>query len=154
MESTETTTESKSNFGTIILVLLLTLAFLVGTALFGYVGYQLLTAGSGRRAAGVSLVATSTPTATPSVARPTYTPLPTITPAARPTATKTPMATVAASPTATKVATAAPKPSPTKRPTTAGDGELPQTGLGSTASLATLLLASSAVGARWLRRRR
>ena len=124
-------TEPRRGFGTTVLVLLLALAFLVGTALFVYVGYQLLASGSGRQPA-----LAEAPTLTPS---PTVTLAPTAT--LRPTATRAPTHT----------------PVPTAHPTAVSatdDDSLPQTGLGPIASLGTLMLAGIAVGARLLRRRR
>lgn len=124
-------TESRRGFGTTVLVLLLALAFLVGTALFVYVGYQLLAPGSSRHMAQADL---PTPTAT---VAPTATPAPTVTLQPTQKATRAPV--------------------PTTRPTatsaTGGNGDMPDTGLGPVASIGTLLLAGVAVGARWLRRR-
>jgi hypothetical protein len=126
--------ESRRGFGTTVLVLLLALAFLVGTILFVYVGYELLF--SGRQSARGS---SPTPTVLPS-----------------PTATLTPSATATARATAAPTATREPSPTlaPTKVTPAAGEGNLPQTGLGPVASVASLLLAGVALGARWLRHRR
>ncbi len=128
-------TEPRRGFGTTVLVLLLALAFLVGTALFVYVGSQLLSPGGGRQPAVADL---PTPTTLPS-----------------PTATLAPTAT--SQPTATPEATATSAPTkarPTATSGSSGNGDMPQTGVGPVASVGALFLAGIAVGARWLRRRR
>ncbi len=124
-------TEPRRGFGTTVLVLLLALAFLVGTALFVYVGYQLL-GSNGRSTAMVDA--------------------PTATPPPSPTATLAPTGTPEPSPTAEPLPTLKPT-TPKPTPAVGGGGTLPQTGLGSLASIGTLLLAGVAVGARWLRHR-
>lgn len=162
--------ESKGSFGTIVLVLLLTLAFLVGTGLFGYIGYQFLTSNSGNQVA-------QNPEPTPTlIAIATMAPLPTSTPipptdvpatptdvAALPTdepatPTNTPSAPagtptdIAAAVSATPTSSSTPTPAPTKPPAD-HSGTLPQTGVGPLASLASVLLAGVVVGARCLRHR-
>ncbi|HOG45730.1 MAG TPA: hypothetical protein PLJ35_17950 [Anaerolineae bacterium] len=152
------TTESRGSFGTIVLILLLTLAFLVGTALFGYVGYQLLAGGSGGQTAGGQAALAGTPTPTPTGVPPTSAPSPTTmatmpatpVPAIQATATLPPTAT---RPPATTAPTSTPRPAATAV-AHGNDDSLPQTGLGPIASVGTLLLAGLAVGARSLRHRR
>jgi len=131
--------EQKGGFGTIVLVLLLVLAFIVGTALFAFVGYQFLSGGQRGQTARLEqpTAPTMTATATPTTAAPTSTPVPTV----RPPATAVP----------TLAATATP--APTVQHQTGSEDNLPQTGVGHVASAASVLLAGAALGSRWLRRR-
>jgi len=137
--------EQKGGFGTIVLVLLLVLAFIVGTALFAFVGYQFLSGGQRDTAKSQQLTATAlamAPTATPTATvAPTSTPVPTV----QPPATAVPTAAPAVEATATRA--------PTARPQAGSHDNLPQTGVGPVASAASVLLAGAALGSRWLRRR-
>lgn len=137
--------EQKGGFGTVVLVLLLVLAFIVGTALFAFVGYQFLSGGQRGQVAQAQATATTLPSPTPTatVIVPTSTPVPTV----KPPATTVPaiVATATAVPTIEATATPAHKPGSKE--------DLPQTGVGSLASAASVLLAAAALGSRWLRRR-
>ncbi len=134
-----TAAAAKRNAGTVLIAVVLGVALLIGSALFGYYGYRLLTA---RPAPQQQAVATAKPTST-------------VTPSPMPTATRTP--TVILAPTTipytpgpmgdeSPATTATPSPTP-------GGNKLPQTGIGLGAPLFGLILAGLASGARWIRRR-
>lgn len=140
--------EQKRGFGTMVLVLLLALAFVVGTGLFAYIGFQFMSGGQGGQTAQsnpptATVRPSPTATAKPTVVAPTSTPVPTVEPPAT------------ALPTRQETATRAPgvRPSPTAQFRPGGEESLPQTGLGPLASIAGILLAGTALGSRWLRRR-
>lgn len=131
------TSQAKRSNSTFLIVVVLVIVFLLGSALLSCGSPQLNVGGSARGG--------TQPTATALSSKSTR---------AQATATATPKQAV---PTATKIATKSSTQNTTSsgsQGSTSAGGSLPQTGIGLGASLAGFLLAGLATGVHWLRQRR